>query len=103
VRRRAPAAIDAALADAATAMRATIRARGRTWRADLDALRHAVQTLASASKAAPIEEQKDAIGFTVDTDPDYFDEDSEHPEQGMTVDYEHETIAPTAVRSPSRG
>jgi hypothetical protein len=83
-------------------MRAVITQRGRTWRADLDALRHAVQTLANASKAAPPEELKDAIGFTVDTDPDYFDEDSEHPDQGMTVDYEHTSIAPTAARRSGR-
>jgi hypothetical protein len=100
MRRRAPAAIDAALAEAANALRTTIRNRSRTWRADLDALRHVVQTLATASKSVPIEEMKDAIGFTVDTDSDYFDEDGEHPEQGMTVDYEHES---DPIRSRSHG
>ena len=88
---RSAVAIERALAIAADAMSDTIAKRRKTWRADLDALRRAVQTLAATGRAKG---ETEAIGFMVESDPNYFDDNEENVEHGMSVDYEHEHDAP---------
>lgn len=95
--RRSRASIDAALVAASDAVRATIRTRPRTWRADLDALRRTVQTLSAALREAPVDERPSAIGFDLDTETQW-----EDPEHGCDADYEHDADAPTAPRVSPR-
>lgn len=78
-------------------MRDTICRRPKTWRADLDTLRRAVQTLAATDRAKDVS-TADAIGFVVEKDPDWIDDNEEHVEQGMTVYYEHDCDPVTGRR-----
>ncbi len=87
---RSQQALDAALVAAVDALRSTIARRRRTWKGDAEALREVIETLSEARANAPVDTA--AIGFNLETDPDYFDEDSEHPDHGMTEDHDHESL-----------